>query len=55
LADAAVACKDRDTWIAVAKLHPDVFDGTNSLDELTRLCFGAIEPRLANARICENL
>ena len=55
LADAAVACKDRDTWIEVANRHPDTLGGKNAVDALAALCFGAIDARLANAKICENL
>src|SRR4029079_14187922 len=55
LVEAAIACKDRDTWIEVANRHPDVLVGKNAVDALATLCFGAMDARFANNELCDDL
>jgi hypothetical protein len=55
LVEAAIACKKRDVWIEVANRHPGVLGGKNALDALSTLCFGAMDARLANNELCDDL
>jgi len=55
LVEAAIACRNRDTWIAVANKHTDLLAGKNAVDALSTLCFGAMDARFSNNEICDDL